>query len=950
MVERRGRDRGLNARLARALGKAKRSGAAVRGWREARLARQLAAAADNARNSFHLLQSVCNCHPYDIWVMDVTGHYVLQNANSRVRWGNLVGKTLDDIPIHAEMRSVWRDQTARALSGEDVVVEYEFIRDGRNVVARKTLKPLVSDGFVYGVLGTSTEITDTRELVTLTNSWEAISEAVRFAAACFLRDVAWEANLHPVLERLGQAADVSAMYVLKNQMPTAANVTAGPMFTAFRQWRAETAGVVPELLPGSWSGAGLDRWIRILRRGQTVRGVSEDFATSEQGFLERCGVASILLAPIQVDGQWWGCLCAMEHLRKRKWAPGDVDALQAAADILGAAIERAHRDEALRVSEWRWRSLAENAPLLVVTIDRQYRIEYSNNAIGAVSRNDLLGISALDFVPRETALLLAPVLARVFSTGLSTKTDLQMLDGDGNHRWFEATIGPLRSESRVEALILLLDDIDERKQTTELIEIQHTLVRELSNAENNEKALILFLEAALRITGAVAGAVYEPEEQESLRCVLTAGNPAVLRGLDESCSETKASDDSIFRLFLPVLHKDRELLQIELAFPERRELTGLERNLLDSISSNLGEVLSRMEARESLARTADDLSRIIENSSSAILAVDLSGRINEWNRKASQATGFSREEAMGRDLLALLAPRQTWPRLRRIFFETLGGDRVENVEVAGLCKDGSSCVFLLNSAARRDASGDFVGIVCFAQDISDRVQLEADLIDAESRERKRIGRDLHDGLGQEITGIQCLTRSLANRLEAENSPHTSAAQEIAELIRSAAMRARELARGLNPFRIDARSFVPALEELSNSSARTFGVPSFLRVASKASIQDDSTAEHLFRIAQQAVTNAVQHGKPNQIDIRFAFNGHRGVLVVADNGCGISESSEPGTGMGLRIMERRARIIGGSLEVRRRKEGGTKVICTFDTSIRTGKAAAHVQEERDKTDS
>jgi signal transduction histidine kinase len=272
--------------------------------------------------------------------------------------------------------------------------------------------------------------------------------------------------------------------------------------------------------------------------------------------------------------------------------------------------------------------------------------------------------------------------------------------------------------------------------------------------------------------------------------------------------------------------------------------------------------------------------------------------------------------------------------LRHIFIRTLEGNRVENAEVVGLCKDGSSAVFLVNVTARMDASGQAVGLVCFAQDISDRVQLEAELIEAESRERKRIGRDLHDGLGQEITGIQCLTRSLANRLEAEASPHTPAAQEIAELIRSAATRARELARGLNPFRIDARSFIPAIEELSNGCARTFGVPSTLRLACLASLKDDSVAEHLFRITQQAVTNAVQHGKPTHIDIRFAFNGQRGVLAIADNGCGISDTIIPGSGMGLRIMERRARIIGGTLEVRRRKVGGTKVICTFDIGVRT----------------
>ena len=217
-------------------------------------------------------------------------------------------------------------------------------------------------------------------------------------------------------------------------------------------------------------------------------------------------------------------------------------------------------------------------------------------------------------------------------------------------------------------------------------------------------------------------------------------------------------------------------------------------------------------------------------------------------------------------------------------------------------------------------------VVITARDITQRVELEREVIASAERERTRIGHDLHDGLAQVLIGVKWILESLRDKLSAAQLPHEGDAAHAAELVRRVIAQTGELAKGLSPIPKGGR-LGDALQQLADQSAPLFGVPCRLTLKEPPRDLDEASATHLYRIAQEAITNAVKHGHPTSIDIvceRLPGCVH---LSIADNGCGIADSVSESRGMGLHIMRYRARAIGAELAVANREGGGTIVQCS-----------------------
>jgi two-component system, LuxR family, sensor kinase FixL len=237
----------------------------------------------------------------------------------------------------------------------------------------------------------------------------------------------------------------------------------------------------------------------------------------------------------------------------------------------------------------------------------------------------------------------------------------------------------------------------------------------------------------------------------------------------------------------------------------------------------------------------------------------------------------------------------------------------------------------------------FTGLI---RDISERRRLELEVLRVSDDERRRIGQDLHDGLGQQLTGIGLIARSLARHLRREGHPAAETVEEITALIGEADEQARRLARGLIPVELSADGLAAALRRLCAHAERLFGIACAYEeeVEEGYRLTDPDAATHLYRIAQEAVSNAVRHGQARQVTvIVLAASDDRLRLRVLDDGTGIPQAVIEGrsadaprgrddaSGMGLRIMHYRARIIGGSLDVRPHPKGGTAVTCTIPPS-------------------
>ena len=215
------------------------------------------------------------------------------------------------------------------------------------------------------------------------------------------------------------------------------------------------------------------------------------------------------------------------------------------------------------------------------------------------------------------------------------------------------------------------------------------------------------------------------------------------------------------------------------------------------------------------------------------------------------------------------------------------------------------------------------------QDIEDRKRLEREILDISEREKRLIGQELHDGIGQHFTGIAFMTRALQQRI-ADKLPHEAAdAAQISELVNEAVEQARRLAKGLHPVDLSGGSLPSALQELALTTERLFGIRCSFKCDVPTPIDDSAVAVHLYRITQEAITNAIKHGRAKNIRVRLACGRNKFVLAVKSDGLDFPKEFEArGTGMGLQIMDHRVDIIGGSLNICKAAKGGTIVTCVF----------------------
>jgi PAS domain S-box-containing protein len=223
---------------------------------------------------------------------------------------------------------------------------------------------------------------------------------------------------------------------------------------------------------------------------------------------------------------------------------------------------------------------------------------------------------------------------------------------------------------------------------------------------------------------------------------------------------------------------------------------------------------------------------------------------------------------------------------------------------------------------------DVYRVVGVSEDITDRKVAEKSILEISARERRRIGQDLHDSLLQQLTGIAYMNKVLQQQLMQISKQEATDAEYIGELLQEAIQETRNLARGLNPVQLDAHGLMSALRELTRSTEKRSRVPCAFECNGTIKIHDHDAATHLYRIAQEAISNAIKHGFPGRIVLSLAEVHGLLILRVLDDGKGFPEVVPSDAGMGLHIMNYRARMIGATLRVQRDGGGGTLVICSY----------------------
>ncbi|MEX0821682.1 MAG: ATP-binding protein, partial [Rhodothermales bacterium] len=342
------------------------------------------------------------------------------------------------------------------------------------------------------------------------------------------------------------------------------------------------------------------------------------------------------------------------------------------------------------------------------------------------------------------------------------------------------------------------------------------------------------------------------------------------------------------------------------------------------------EVNERMEAERAL-RTSESLLKEAERIAHLGSWSWMPGsRALMWSDETYRIFGVDKDSF--RPALFHIA-RQIQPDDRRRVFDlfSMGADgEVRSGEFRIRRPDGEERVVEMEfSSGGDDRSGRVIGVL---HDITEQRILEKEILKAGERERKRVGRDLHDGLGQLLTGIGFLSKTLAQTLEAREDDLSGEASEITYLVEDAIDHTRSLSKLLLPVELEENGLEAALQRLRSHVEGVYGISCTLKTGTYRPIQDPEIALHMYRVAQEAVNNAVRHGKPEQVAISLTTKRGKTVLQVVDDGIGLPEGVEQtASGLGLRTMHYRAQTIGAVLSIGRRRSRGTRVVCTLPAS-------------------
>src|SRR5947207_1154415 len=355
--------------------------------------------------------------------------------------------------------------------------------------------------------------------------------------------------------------------------------------------------------------------------------------------------------------------------------------------------------------------------------------------------------------------------------------------------------------------------------------------------------------------------------------------------------------------------------------------------------------------------------RLLDLSNDAIIVRDLNDRVTYWNKGATKIYGYAPEEALGKvthDLLKTEAPEP----LSKIYEKLVRDNRWEG-EVVHTRRDGRRLTMFSRWALDRDAQGNRAYVLETNNDITRRKEaeaalqkskkllekhvrerthelrvankeledeiarrkgLEGEILEISDREQQRLGQELHDGLCQHLTAVAFMARSVALRLKNHRVIEVNDIEKIAQLVNDAATDTRDLSRALHRADIDAAGLVNALQDLVDREV--WKTPCRLEIKPTFHIDDDAAASHLYRIAREAVINANKHAQAREIVVALGRSRKGLVLSVTDDGVGFPVELNNAHGLGFHIMNYRARSIGGCLEIKCPKKGGTRVTCLF----------------------
>lgn len=334
------------------------------------------------------------------------------------------------------------------------------------------------------------------------------------------------------------------------------------------------------------------------------------------------------------------------------------------------------------------------------------------------------------------------------------------------------------------------------------------------------------------------------------------------------------------------------------------------------------EIQVRRKIEEDFRESEQRYQSVMEAAPDPIITYDMQGRVTYLNAAFSRIFGWTLQECLGRKMDHFV-PENNWKETSKMIQAVMAGETLTGTQSQRYNKDGDLVHVSISGSTYRDRDGQLAGSVIILRDITNSRRLEKQVMDIADRERQRIGQDLHDDLCPHLIGIAGLCSVLKSNLEETQSCHASMADKIVMLIGQAIDKTRSLTQGLCPVHMVSHGLEIALQNLADHTTSVSSMECRFVSPNRATLKDNTAATHLFYIAQEAVNNAVKHSGGRTITIELLKKKEGIELRIGDDGTGFP-AKMPKTGIGLQIMQYRARIIGAGFDIRSTPRKGTLI--------------------------
>lgn len=613
----------------------------------------------------------------------------------------------------------------------------------------------------------------------------------------------------------------------------------------------------------------------------------------------------------------------------------EISSLTSAASLIAIAIERRLSEEALRDRELRHRGIMDSKLVGLMYWRLDGTITDANDAFLQMigyTRDELNDgvVSWSRMTPPELRELDARAMDELLARGFITPYEKEYIRKDGS-RVPVILGGVLFTHQQDEGVSFVLDITDRKRAERALKESEDRYAHAMRGTNDglwdwNMVTGKTYLSAQWKALLGFSNDELPSDREMAFRARLHPDDVATVNAALNAHLKQRKPYDLEVRLMM----KDETYRWFRVRGSAAKDENGRAIRMAGSMS----DITLQKQADAAYKRELHFKEALVRHTAALILVTDTEGRVLDANPAFTKVLGYTLKSIKGRSAWEVgMMDEIESARSRERFSKLAAGFDNPPAEARLRTKSGDIRIVEIWGTFSPDPSGKVERIVVTGIDITDRVRLQSEVLKVVEQEHARIGHDLHDGVGQTMTGIATLLEALESSLQ---GPQKTQAGRIRELVQQSVQEVRRMSHGIAPAGVKHRGLGGALRLLAETVRNNYRTQCSCEIDPDIPLADSDMQTHLFRIAQEAVNNAMRHGRPKRVDLALKrVSPLECKIEIKDDGVGFKQRDKTSNGghaedegIGVRVMDYRASLIGGRLEIRSRGKGGVIVTCRF----------------------